>query len=326
MDKSISSPRNSPNIEYFIYEASSDLGIKNENSYIGSRVEEITVEGNKKLAVIFYKIRNPDTKNNLHGAETVSYSFKKSFNSPGMLTTFEEATKFTKHHISLYLQSLGLSHDDIENSLSAINKSEKINIKEGGFSSNSSFSNLVDAYNFEYGVAINTKMNICETVQGEFGNYKSTSWFNNQRSIEKEKKSNKRASVKNKEKTDKTFSFMNFLSKSKKPKIQNPTKIDTKISEKSLMLMNSPEDNPDATYLGSDYEESYGTENEDYDVEEKPQPRLDKKQDKVEKQEKIDDNKKQDSSTLPPKINNLDLNNSFIIDYQSSEDDDSFKT
>jgi hypothetical protein len=119
---------------------------------------------------------------------------------------------------------------------------------------------------------------------------------------------------------------MNFLSKSKKPKIQKPTKIDTKISEKSLMLMNSPEDNPDATYLGSDYEESYGAENEEYDVEVKSQPRLDKKQDKVEKQEKIDDNKKQDSSTLPPKINNLDLNNSFIIDYQSSEDDDSFKT
>jgi len=326
MDKSINSSRNSPNIEYFIYETSSDLGAKNEKTYIGSRVEEITVEGNKKLAVIFYKIKNPDAQNKLNGIETISYSFKKSLNSSHKLITFEEATKFTRHHIRLYFQSLGLSDNDIENSLSAINKSEKINIKKGGFSSNSNFSNLVDAYNFEYGVAINTKMNICESVQGKFGNYKSTSWFNNQRSIEKEKKSNKITSEKNKEKTDTSFSFMNFLSKSKKPKIQNPTKIDTKISEKSLMLMNSPEDNPDATYLGSDYEESYGAENEEYDVEVKPEPRLDKKQDKVEKQEKIDDNKKQDSSTLPAKINNLDLNNNFIIDYQSSEDDDSFKT
>ena len=38
MDKSINSSRNSPNIEYFIYETSSDLGAKNEKTYIGSRV------------------------------------------------------------------------------------------------------------------------------------------------------------------------------------------------------------------------------------------------------------------------------------------------
>ena len=63
MDKSINSSRNSPNIEYFIYETSSDLGAKNEKTYIGSRVEEITVEGNKKLAVIFYKLKNPDAQN-----------------------------------------------------------------------------------------------------------------------------------------------------------------------------------------------------------------------------------------------------------------------